>query len=59
MENVKKFEPVVFWVDGLAEHGRLLDLSLDDEGSIYYVENMRTHEMVTLRANLVFKETDI
>jgi len=56
MENIKKFEPVVFWVDGMQERGRILDISLDEDGSIYYVENLRTHEMFTLRADCVFFE---
>lgn len=59
MENIKKFEPVVFWIDGVGERGRLLDVTIDEEGSLYYVENTRTHEMVTLRANMVFKEVDV
>lgn len=56
MENIKKFEPVVFWVEGVAERGRILDISLDETGSIYYVENLKTHEMLTLRADCVFFE---
>lgn len=58
MENIKKFESVIFWVDGIMERGRLLDIKLEDEGTFFYVENIRTHEMLVLNAEMVYREKD-
>ena len=58
MEDIKKFEPVVFWQDGISERGRILDLNIDETGMRVYVENLRTHEMVILTAENVYREKD-
>ena len=58
MEDIKKFEPVIFWQNGVMERGRILDVSLTDEGAIFYVENMRNHEMFSLKAEMVYKEKE-
>jgi len=58
MEDIKKFEPVVFWQDGISERGRILDLNIDETGMKVYVENLRTHEMVILTAESVYREKD-
>lgn len=58
MEDIKKFEPVVFWQDGISERGRILDLNINETGMKVYVENLRTHEMVILTAERVYREKD-
>lgn len=58
MEDIKKFEPVVFWQDGISERGRILDLNIDETGMKVYIENLRTHGMVILTAERVYKEKD-
>lgn len=58
MENIKKFELVIFWKNGTMERGKLLDIKLKDEGAFFYVENIRTHEMLILNAEIVYKEKD-
>lgn len=58
MEDIKKFEPVVFWQDGISERGCILDLNINETGMKVYVENLRTHEMVILTAERVYREKD-
>ena len=58
MENICKFEPVIFWKHGTMEHGRILDIKLEETGMQVFVENMRTHEMLVLDAEMVHREKD-
>lgn len=58
MRNIKKFESVVFWLDGIMERGRVLDVAFKDNELFFYVEKIRTHDMLCLRADLVFKEEE-
>lgn len=58
MKDIKKFESVIFWIDGTMERGKLLDVILTEEGLFFQVENIRTHEMLRLRAELVFREEE-
>ena len=56
MENIKLYEQVVYWYKGVMSRGRILGVKLDNEGTIFYVENLKTHEMTTVRAEQVTKE---
>lgn len=56
MENIKKFEPVIFWHQGIMKKGRLLDVALKENGLTIYVEDLQSHEMFTLTPEQVTKE---
>ena len=56
MENIKLHEQVIYWYNGIMSRGRILSIKLDSEGAIFYIENLKTHEMVTVRAEQVTKE---
>ena len=58
MENIKKFEPVIFWKHGMMNRGRVLDIKLEEDGMKLYIENERTHEMMLLDAEMVYREKD-
>ena len=56
MENIKIYEQVIYWHKGIMSRGRILDIKLDSEGTIFYIENLKTHEVTTERAEQVTKE---
>lgn len=58
MEKIKKFESVIFWENGEMERGRILDIALKEDEYVFYVENLQTHKMLTLSADMVYKESD-
>lgn len=58
MENINKFESVIFWKHGTMDRGRILDVRLTEDGMKFFVENERTHEMLTLDAEMVCRERD-
>lgn len=58
MENIKKFESVVFWKHGTMNRGRILDVKLEEDGMKLFIENLRTHEMLMLDAEMVYREKD-
>lgn len=58
MENIKKFESVVFWKHGTINRGRILDVKLEEDGMKLFIENLRTHEMLMLDAEMVYREKD-
>lgn len=56
MENIKKFESVIFWHKGIMKKGRLLDVALKEDGLTVYVEDLKSHEMLALTPEQVTKE---
>lgn len=58
MESIKKFEQVVFWKHGTMNRGRVLDIKLEEDGMKLFIENLRTHEMLMLDAEMVYREKD-
>lgn len=58
MENIKKFETVIFWKHGTMNRGHVLDIKLEEDGMRLLVENERTHEMLMLDAEMIFKESE-
>lgn len=58
MESIKKFEQVVFWKHGTMNCGRVLDIKLEEDGMKLFIENLRTHEMLMLDAEMVYREKD-
>ena len=58
MENIKKFESVIFWKHGAMNRGQVLDVKLEENGMKLFIENLRTHEMLILDAEMVYREKD-
>ena len=58
MEDIKKYESVIFWKHGAMNRGQVLDVKLEEDGMKLLVENDRTHEMLTLDAEMVYREED-
>jgi len=58
MEDIKKFESVIYWKHGMMNRGRILDIKLEENGMKLYVEDERTHKMLMLDAEMVNRERD-
>ena len=56
MENIKLYEPVIYWQNGIIRRGRVLDIALKEEGMIFYVEDTTSHQMFTLTSEQITKE---
>lgn len=55
---LRNLNQLFFWQDGISERGRILDLNINETGMKVYVENLRTHEMIILTAERVYREKD-
>lgn len=56
MKDIKLYDQVIYWYNGIMERGRVLDVKLEEDGIKLFIENLRTHEMLILDAEMVYRE---
>ena len=56
MKDIKLYDQVIYWYNGIMERGCVLDVKLEEDGMKLFIENLRTHEMLILDAEMVYRE---
>ena len=56
MNDIKLYDQVIYWYNGIMGRGRILDVNLKKDGMIFYVEDTTSHQMFALPAKQITKE---